>query len=650
MALPSANTLTTFGFQPRPSLPTSPSLIFVETEDQVQQVLSDPRQYRADAFVALEPEAAWALRQAGKPYLKLEDGYDESCLCDLAHEMLDEQLSWADQVDIFLQESLPQFRQTNFRPAQLYLYWLKIVFDTIHTRAHPLKWALETWKPSQVIYPGECPANNKFGWDLMYHQTLYPEILGQIAKQFPQTEFVAPEMPQLAASDIQTSSSGAPYWQVRHPIKKLLYPFLKLAYIWGRAVLDGATLSGEKSWVISPTYDLIPVWEMIRQRRHPFARWDILVDRFRGKTQSPVYHQTALQMKEIWHEINLRPFFRAIARSADIELWQVAEWRLNFWWHTLIPQQWAVYEAARHFYRHKPPRAVAVTGLVDHVERGVFAALRSLQIPTFIYQHGGFVGWCEDVAWDVMDPLLADYQLTHGLGMTRWFKERQERYNGARALPITVGSSRLDSLRRRFSKETLIANPKPSILFVPNIIVRFDRYLDCGNLPDVTEAEIQAEMINTAREFPQYDFVYKAFSDQTDTPAMRTARQPGSNCRELYSGRLTDLMQTSDLIVLNFPSSAMMEALCTNRPLIILVDNRSIRMLPQAKEALGKRAIIAETPQRFIEAIHSFLKRGDFSRIANPDQSFLELYGTYSNDGLSAERALAEIMNSRNES
>lgn len=612
----------------------------METEGHVRDLLSASGRNDIDAFVALDPEAAFALCEAGRSYLKLEDGYAETDVRIVAVQALDDQQRWAEWLDRSLQERVPAFRRDAFSPAQLYLYWLKILLDSLSVRAHTVDWALRRWKPRRLLYAGPEQTNASFGWDLMYHESLYPTVLRQAAGRLGIDAALPDKTP---AADARGVADGPAWWTGGSLLFRRRAVLTRTLRARLRTLWSGGSLSGRDSLIVSDGYDLRALWQEGANEGVPLTAWEAVVDSFRRNVNGDAVQEARPWMADAWDSLSACPEFRCVARPAGFDFWPMVEPRLRFWWNVLVPQQWAVYQAARRGLARQPPRAVAAAVISDHVERAVFSALRSLGVPAFIHQHGGFVGCCECLPWDCADLWLAEYELTYGAGVTAYFDARRERYQGHRARPISIGSSRLDALRRQFEYERLPPAARPTVLLVPNLIPGNNRYLDGGSLPDVTEAEVQASMVAIAGEFPDYDFVFKPFPFQIDTPATRIASRAGSNCRVELRAGLTRLLPEASFIVLNFPSTALLEALLTDRPIIVFADRRSIRMFPEAKAALSRRAMLAETVDDFLAGIRSVLERKAFAPVPNPDQTFLRMYGTHLNDGASARRALDAI-------
>jgi hypothetical protein len=100
----------------------------------------------------------------------------------------------------------------------------------------------------------------------------------------------------------------------------------------------------------------------------------------------------------------------------------------------------------------------------------------------------------------------------------------------------------------------------------------------------------------------------------------------------------------ADLVLMLFASTALLEALLIDRQILVLVDPRFVKMQPEARRALERRAMVAATPEEFLTRADSLLRSGAFAVSLPLDDSFLRHYGTHLNDGRSAERALAAIV------
>jgi hypothetical protein len=622
-----------------PKIPVGARLAFVETADEAQVALDTWTRHAFDAAVVLAPEAASALRGAGRPYLALEDAYDPRRICDLADPVLDTQQAWAATVDQWLHRRIPAFAERDFRPARLYLYWLKIAFDSLAIRVYPMQWALERWQPSWVWHPAAAASHGEFGWDLLFRNSLYPAVLRSVAAQLN----IDAQVSEPAGVTRHAIDSAAPPHWIRRPraVEWLVRKRSILRMAWEGALRPRRVVSGDLL-ILGDGYDLRPVWGAARRKRMAVERWGLVVKHARTASSREV--DVSHTMADAWAPALQEAELLAPAVVSRCDLRHLVEARLRFWWEVLIPEQWRAFATVREQWAGKRVQAVAVSGLADHIERGAFAAMRSLGARTYIYQHGGFVGACECPPWDCNDLALADYELTYGAGTADYFRSRGARYADRRATAIAVGSSRLDTLQRSIPRGRP-ASQRKRILIVPNLIPRNSRYFDAGTTPDVLESELQEAVVAIARECAAYEFIFKAFPyhDQRETPAVALAGAPGSNCRVEFDKPLPALIARADLIVLLFPSTALLEALLSDRSVIVQVDPRFVSMRPSARAALDRRALVVDSPARLLQQLRRVLQDGRFPVSVPVDDLFLREYGTHLDDGQSADRALAAL-------
>jgi hypothetical protein len=125
---------------------------------------------------------------------------------------------------------------------------------------------------------------------------------------------------------------------------------------------------------------------------------------------------------------------------------------------------------------------------------------------------------------------------------------------------------------------------------------------------------------------------------------------PGEDVRRLVkAGRIvsdmpfTELLRAFDAVVFDIPSTAMLEAMQTDRPMLVMADSRCITLLPEARQSLRRRVRLAEDPDEFIEALGEFLAL-DYEAERNADREFIRSYGTHLDDGHSADRAARAVI------
>ncbi|NJN98368.1 MAG: hypothetical protein HC875_31900 [Anaerolineales bacterium] len=189
-------------------------------------------------------------------------------------------------------------------------------------------------------------------------------------------------------------------------------------------------------------------------------------------------------------------------------------------------------------------------------------------------------------------------------------------------------------------------DPRPLILYVPTCFGTFGRAIsDLAAYPDVAYFELQQKILKLWQETPEVRLVYKEFivANDHNSLVMRDFIQDQIPDAIMTNERLTDLMWSVDAIIVDHVVTAINEVLLTNKPLLVYMPKPNASS-PQAKTLLSKRAIVAETPTEFNSGVRTLLQMGHYPEIDNPNTEFLQHYGTHLNDGCSAQRAAALIL------
>ena len=100
-----------------------------------------------------------------------------------------------------------------------------------------------------------------------------------------------------------------------------------------------------------------------------------------------------------------------------------------------------------------------------------------------------------------------------------------------------------------------------------------------------------------------------------------------------------DLVDHSGLVVIDFPSTTLLQAVATKKPVFVLT--RHLPLTADVKNLLRKRAYCCDDLDKLLSLLERFIHEGP--SIGGPDtlnQEFLERYGVYIDDGKVLERVL----------
>jgi len=629
------------------------TIIFVETPDQVNWILENvDKQKTKYGLVAFGVEAAYELQNHGIEYLKPEDFYDPQTLCRQSDQVYFQQVRWVEHIDQWLQQEIPPFETLNFSPAHANFCFLKRFFDQLIIITFQLSHILEGLCPRMVYYfkPGKDQLNER----LIFQQNLVGHTLPLL------THARGIELEEISLESLdrtpggQSFARGFPSAKLKQKTVERLPQIIKgeLGIIKQQGlgnyfrIIPNRMCGKSSILVVKGGYDVSSVVnELARLGFQLKLNWVF------ARRHDPNMRETLAQQWEKLAEYQDLSYFLP---QRNENLWNLAKERLSFWWHQVIQETWEIFLQAREELQKGGIQGIVTTspgGQWRHREIAVLLAAKSLSIPIIMYQHGGFVGSCQHLMWDMTDLWLADYLLCYGDGVRSYFIERATHYHESMAAPLAIGSSRLDSLRSKESNSETLAkkrrgnkSARPSILYIPTAFRTIDRYLCQDSYEDLTYLHLQQKIIELFQKNKKVQLVYKTFrGTQSANVIPEIIRRQVPDAIIVEKSKLYDIMWEVDKIIVDFPSTALLEVILTDKPILAYVEKDSIYMFDSAKQLLRKRVCLAETAEEFISKMDNFLQGADSGEANCTNEEFLMAYGTYSSDGQSVARSAASL-------
>lgn len=632
--LPGARLRAPFrGWSP-PELPANPTLALCQTSAEAAAALvaSPP----PDGLVAATPEAACELKLRRARYISLEDFFDVQAFSEADEPMLAAQARWSDRVDEIAWEELPELRQLGLRPAGHYFLPLKVLIDSLYRAGFSLAHVLLAAEGGRLLL-SDCQLREPSD-DLFFDRPLYAAAAPLLAPEYGVT--CEQLRPRLNAG----SRSRQELWDRFRPLARdrLLRPARR---VLGRAPRRTARDAGRPLLLCQQSYDIPLVAGALRRRGWSTLDQSDLLPALPWRSRIP--RPVRRRLEQTWERFRGEGFFGEPFRWAGADLAPLAESRLLHWWFSCVPAMWNTVLRVRSRLELRRPTAMLLAYPWTPEEQGVLQAARSCAVPTITYQHGGFEGNCEYITHDMTELRFSDYRFVYGTGSEDYFSERVSRYVEPRAEPRAVGSCRLDRLRtapnrrEEVRRRLGIDDAGRLVLYLPTGYQR-TWYLARAAYLAVPYFGLLCQVMATLTGFPDLRFVYKPFPERQADPLLSVIERIAPNVIAESHLRVPALVQASDACIVDIPSTGLLEALVTAKPLLVFSDRRFVNLRSEAAGLLRKRARLAETPEDFLAQLKDFL-RGDLRELAAPDQRFLAAYGTHLNDGQSAERAASAV-------
>ena len=635
------------------------ALAFLESKEQcngfLRKMAGSGTCYRV---VALAPEAMEALDVAGVSYTIPEE-YCLEQLVKLGSDNFHDVEVFCKSVDRFLQEHSPAIRTNCLSPASSHYYYIKVLKDALTLRLRSLSSILEAERPDEVLFFTTAP--EPATWNLLFlNESIYSHLIPLAAQKLGISVRCLGSAP--VARVIETFPS--PWW------KRAVRRLLGQTGYQGLHVLAGMGLSSGVMWgrdrsldtmlVVSRSGDVMQLLRRCSQQRmfrlvhwtgggnRSFLDLSPLIERDRDRGGKGLASFQG-ECNDLWQSLRREPWFRDFFLYRGVDFWPVVESRVRYFFIAALPDIFRTRSAALRFLERYRPAVVLTSGGVGYRTVTVLNAAQSHGTPVASYQHGGFYGYCFFPMHHYADVAVSDHFGVYGPAVAQHFDSRGALNDAQKCTVTPLGSPALDALqykkllrnKRASSQETNYR--AGTVMYVPTNFSGNHTYLP-GVFPDTLYFQVQKRLVDLMGSFPAVKFLVKlASGNWAFNPIGEYVARRGYANVKVFGGRpFTQVMDLADGFLIDWPSTALLQALTTDLPIVVLADRRILPMEEKAVVLLKQAVTYSEDTDSFLKAVEAVLERGSFEQWSKRHrEEFLGLYGTNGGDGRSAERAVA---------
>lgn len=637
---------------------------FVETEAQFRALLRWQKEKQAPLdIVAVTPEADYAAECAGVRYQTIEDLYSEAQLVEKGVQNFDRVARFCEEFDRRFHTALADFPEGESFSAQYFAYDLKILMDALLHRTFTLNSALSVLKPKEII--SFEPFEEQILDDLWFRrESVAGHVLPLIASH---CGYSVVRLPAVTGDDRHSAMLVRPEGargQFRAFVSRLpggnwaIQAIRTLRASVQNTARRGTQLSGNFTPSPMPTLivvnpyaeaDIVKEW-IARGGRVIYTRE--LLDQMSHLLGETDTRQGALKcaLARFWDELCQNQKFWDLFEMEGINAFPVARRRLSHFVMDMIPRYLKTTLIIRRLLSNTNKAVLVGICPLSVDTKACFVEARRSGIPTVVLQHGGAIGYCADPNLEWVDLQYADYYFCYGDGVAEHVAQSRftPHSRGRRTIPVSIGSSALDRLARhnvRTKDKSASATAPRRVVYVGQAFLGDVRDFSHLQYPEIWYWRLQRELIHLFSQFPQIHFYLKLYPRRSDYNFVREPiddwlkRQNFRNCEIIRDVPFIQTLAQVDLIIIDVPSTTLLQALTTNKKIIVLADRSTIRFDQHAAELLKKRAVLSETKEQFLRETEMTLSDSDWTLPEPVNDEFLRAYGTHLNDGRSAERA-----------
>lgn len=271
----------------------------------------------------------------------------------------------------------------------------------------------------------------------------------------------------------------------------------------------------------------------------------------------------------------------------------------------------------------------------DATQQYLLSVAKHLGIPRICFQHGEMSLYYPGLWNEASELLYASHYFSFGNRVSQEKTSSAEGVVGFE-MAISIGSPVLDKIRI----ETKCQDGY--ILYASSKYLDYSGGFNGGRYCDLHIKETQNLLIDYFEEYLELGESKKVIWKLNPE---RLTIQPTKTTKNLIVFRdektFVDLLTGASLVILDRPSTTSLEACMTDKPLFVLLPGNKWFQHPEM--LLRKRAVVACTPKELLDCIDDYLKNGAYPADVN-NREFVREYGCHKDDGMSAYRAVTELL------
>ena len=646
-------------------------LILLEHEEQIKSCIGWLNEIKGQKqVIALSPFAMHELNKHNTPYKIIEDYYDPQELYQLGIANYQKVEEICGVIDKKIQKACPITAEIGITPALFSFYYLKIIYDAVTIRIFQLSKLIEAEKPDVIFIYNTKKYHfgvSDSGLHLLFdnRESIYAHLLALDGWNVPVVMLPAisqPEDSYVQRENYQTISDRlkkkAVGWLQTHPqlfnlammTRKSgwhgLFSELK-SYLHANKHMPALLFGGGYNWGDCREELQSEGIRIIIKMQDDLNQW------MSGPFSNEVDSATLLNA---WYKLQADDEFRRFFVWANIDFFPVVEERLQFLIQHLIPACLNAYEEAEELLKKKKIRAVLSSTISACTGSSVSQAARNLDVPVILWQHGayGYFDWIMGIYDDIIP---SDALFVFGKGTVEKYRMIAKRYN---TQILSIGSSSLEKLYEgdnltKAMRYVKLSPNKKVIVYATTNFYQNSLYISWPPLwSDNSFWQTQQSIIDVLGKYSECNVIVKMHPNimHRETPVRLYAKEKGfENCLFIRNEcSFTDLLSLADVIIIDFPSTVLLQSLTTKKPIFALLKH--LKIDDDAQDLLKRRAYCYSDLNEFTKALDTFLSSGSIStQVDLKDREFLKRYGTHLADGKSGVRAanmLRNIINERN--
>ena len=628
------------------------TVILLEHEGQVKNCLKRLEEIKGQKLIiALSPFAMYELDKHNLPYKIPEDYYSPTELFQVGKATHKKVENLCEVIDKILHQELPELKAARLNPTKYHITQVIMTFDSLASRVFKIKKILRQEAPEAVFTFSSDPyPYGSYGFCFDNRELLYGKLLS-LPNWDVQTTVIQTSTPDESKNkDDKTYRSGGKPYNFLALEPNLFYALDALRH----HKMKDAILRLKKSLLAKNKRNilLLDLGYDSSKCYETFLNQGVFMSYFTDKSflwprDKKLDSDTLSNIINRLNESDVRSCFV----YNGIDLYPLLRERIEFLIRMGVPACLTAFEEASGAIKTKKIKAVLAPYFITPTSHSIARAARNMGVPILTWFHGPG-GITDHATIHYMELMSSDICMSYGPMLSKNYLNRAKGY---KTKIVPVGSSRLDCIKRKANRvksklpddiSGKIHDRRACLVYATTHYYENDFYF-CVFPPqsDNMLYRTQLEMIDGIGGLNDAEAIVKLFpgGHHRDPPLREYAETKGYRNMKWVKDvpSFVDLLDRCDVVVLDFPSTPLVEAVAAGKPVFLLT--KYLEIWKPALKLLKRRVACFEHEGKLIESLKKYQQTGIYPADLS-DNEFLKACGTYLNDGKSCERAATEVL------
>ncbi len=328
--------------------------------------------------------------------------------------------------------------------------------------------------------------------------------------------------------------------------------------------------------------------------------------------------------------------FRDCLSDGAIDLFPLVQSKIDFFMSTVAPAAVAAFGESKTLFAEKNIKGLLYAINPTAISKAIAEAARSLRIPVVGWQHGDMnYKAIPQIVYN--DVISSDLFLSWGKGSAANSRAVIDEAHLDKDMKV-AGSASLDNL---VQQAPVAASITPLIVYATTMYYLANTYLFTQSpWSDARICQTQKGIISGLAGLPGKKVVKLHPNPFYALPALdQYCEEKGVTATR--SDSITSLFAQAAVIVIDMPSTTLLQAVASGKPVFCISSHLSLS--PLALELAKKRVVMAETPEALVAELKEFLETKHYKADVK-NKEFLEAFGTGGGAARLAVKALSSLI------